>query len=73
MLKAPLLKNIIEAALLAAGRPLNIDELMALFSDAERPDRTQVRKALDKLQSEFDGTRDHAQGSGKWFSHPGET
>lgn len=53
-LKAPLLKNIIEAALLAAGRPLNIDELMALFSDAERPDRTQVRKTLDKLQSEFD-------------------
>lgn len=52
-LKAPLLKNIIEAALLAAGRPLNIDELMALFSDAERPDRAQVRKALDKLQSEF--------------------
>ncbi len=53
-LKAPLLKNIIEAALLAAGRPLNIDELMALFSDAERPDRVQVRKALDKLQSEFE-------------------
>ena len=52
-LKAPLLKNIIEAALLAAGRPLNIDELMALFSDAERPDRAQVRKALDELQSEF--------------------
>ena len=52
-LKAPLLKNIIEAALLAAGRPLNIDELMALFSDAERPDRAQVRKTLDKLQSEF--------------------
>jgi segregation and condensation protein B len=53
-LKAPQLKNIIEAALLAAGRPLNIDELMALFSDEERPDRVQVRKALDKLQSEFD-------------------
>ncbi|MGA9851597.1 MAG: SMC-Scp complex subunit ScpB [Gammaproteobacteria bacterium] len=47
------LKNIIEAALLAAGRPLNIDELMALFSDEERPDRTQVRKALDTLQAEF--------------------
>ncbi|MGA9854285.1 MAG: SMC-Scp complex subunit ScpB [Gammaproteobacteria bacterium] len=52
-LKAPLLKNIIEAALLAAGRPLSIDELMALFSDVERPDRAQVRKTLDKLQSEF--------------------
>jgi len=49
----PLLKNIIEAALLAAGRPLNIDELMALFDDAERPERTQIRKALDTLQTEF--------------------
>ncbi|MGH8378182.1 MAG: SMC-Scp complex subunit ScpB [Gammaproteobacteria bacterium] len=50
----PLLKNIIEAALLAVGRPLNIDELMALFSDEERPDRAQVRKALDLLHTEFE-------------------
>ncbi|MGB9430181.1 MAG: SMC-Scp complex subunit ScpB [Gammaproteobacteria bacterium] len=49
----PQLKNIIEAALLVAGRPLNIDELMALFGDAERPDRTQVRQAMDALQKEF--------------------
>ncbi|MDE2234358.1 MAG: SMC-Scp complex subunit ScpB [Gammaproteobacteria bacterium] len=53
-LKAPMLKNVIEAALLAAGRPLSIDELMALFGDDERPDRAQLRKILDKLQSEYD-------------------
>ncbi|MGH8280721.1 MAG: SMC-Scp complex subunit ScpB [Gammaproteobacteria bacterium] len=50
----PLLRNIIEAALLAAGRPLNLDELMALFSDAERPDRAQIRKALDSLHAAFE-------------------
>jgi segregation and condensation protein B len=52
-LQALQLKNIIEAALLAAGRPLNIDELMALFTDLERPERAQIRKALDTLQAEF--------------------
>lgn len=52
-LKAPLLKNIVEAALLAANRPLSIDELLSLFSDEERPERTVLRKALDKLQAEY--------------------
>ena len=47
------LKNIVEGALLAAGRPLNVDELLALFSDEERPDRAEVKKALDALHEEF--------------------
>ena len=47
------LKNIVEGALLAAGRPLNVDELLALFSDEERPDRVEVKKALDALHEEF--------------------
>ena len=51
--KTTQLRNIIEAALLAAGRPLSIDELMALFSDVERPERARVREALDALQKEF--------------------
>lgn len=49
------LKHIVEAALLAAGRPLNLDELMALFTDEERPARTELRKALDALQAECSG------------------
>ena len=49
------IRNILEAALLAAGRPLKLDELMALFTDAERPARNQIRQALDELQSEFTG------------------
>lgn len=47
------LKNIVEAALLAAGRPLTLDELLALFADEERPERAQVREALDALQADY--------------------
>ena len=49
------LKNILEGALLAAGRPLSVDEILALFSDEERPDRAEVKKALDALHTEFEG------------------
>jgi len=49
------LRNIIEGALLAAGRPLSIDELLALFADEDRPERGELRKALDMLQAEFEG------------------
>lgn len=47
------LKNIVEAALLAAGRPMNLDELLALFTEEERPDRTQVREALESLRADY--------------------
>ena len=47
------LKNIVEGALLASGRPLSVDELLALFSDEERPERSEVRKALETLAEEF--------------------
>lgn len=47
------LKNIVEAALLAAGRPLTLDELLALFTDEERPERAQVRDVLDALQADY--------------------
>lgn len=47
------LKHIVEAALLAAGRPMNLDELLALFTDAERPERTEVRAALETLRTEY--------------------
>ncbi len=47
------LKNIVEGALLAAGRPLSLDELLALFTDEERPERSEVKKALEALAEEF--------------------
>lgn len=49
------LRNLVEAALLAAGRPLNLDELLALFPDDDRPDRAEMRKAVDALQKDFEG------------------
>lgn len=47
------LKNIVEAALLAAGRALNLDELAALFSEEERPERTRLREAVEALRGEY--------------------
>jgi len=49
------LRNIVEGALLAAGRPLNMEELLALFPDDDSPDRAEVRKAIEALQKEFEG------------------
>ena len=48
------LKNIIEAALLASGAPMKIDQLLDLFDHDARPDRTEVREALETLESEYD-------------------
>jgi segregation and condensation protein B len=44
------LAGIIEAALLAAGRPLNLKELLDLFAEHERPDREALEGALEILE-----------------------
>jgi segregation and condensation protein B len=49
------LKNIVEAALLAAGRPLALDELAAVFGERERPELAEIRVALDALAAEYTG------------------
>ena len=43
-------QNIVEAALLAAGRPLNIDQLRDLFEEHERPARQVMEHALMLLE-----------------------
>ncbi len=48
------IKTIIEAALMAAGRPLSVDELLAVFGDFSRPERKQVREAVKVLQSDYE-------------------
>ncbi len=48
------IRNIIEAALLAAGRPLSLDQLATLFG-IEAPERAQLRAALDQLAEEYAG------------------
>jgi len=48
------LKNIIEAVLLAAGRPLSIEQLMAMFADYEKPERGELRDAITALQADYE-------------------
>ena len=46
------LKHIIEAALLAYGQPLNVEQLRELFDEHERPEPTAVRQALAALAAD---------------------
>src|SRR4029077_7378404 len=48
-------RNVIEAALLAAGTPLPVAELTRLFDDSARPSAQQVRAALAALAAEYSG------------------
>lgn len=49
------LKNIIEAALLAAGQPLTVEKLQALFPEGSQPTREEIRAALDQLEADYAG------------------
>lgn len=49
------LKNIIEAALLAAGRPLSLDHLADLFDETAMPSRQALRDALALLATDYEG------------------
>lgn len=48
------LKNIIEAILLGAGRPLTVDQLLVMFDEHERPDRSVIHDAISALQAEYE-------------------
>jgi segregation and condensation protein B len=47
------LKNILEAALLAAGEPLTLDKMLALFPGESQPGRDEASKALAALAEEY--------------------
>jgi segregation and condensation protein B len=49
------IRNVLEAALLAAGRPLSVAELAQLFEDASRPDNAALREAIEALGASFEG------------------
>jgi segregation and condensation protein B len=49
------LKNVVEAALLAAGKPLTVEQIRELFEEYERPGVTEVREALAELVEELKG------------------
>ena len=46
-------RNVIEAALLAAGRPLQLSELAQLFDESGRPTNDELRAALQTLTNEY--------------------
>ncbi len=48
-------KQIIEAALLAAGRPLLIDQLLELFAEDQRPERKALRELLAEIGRDYEG------------------
>lgn len=47
------LKHIIEATLLAAGRPVTSQQLLDLFDERERPTAEQLKAALDLLAADY--------------------
>ncbi len=49
------LKQIVEAALLAAGRPLSLDQLLALFDEREQPEKKALRDVLASLKEDYEG------------------
>ncbi len=48
------IKHFVEAALLAAGRPLNIDQLKGLFDGRMAPEKSEIRKAIATLNEEYE-------------------
>jgi len=47
-------RNVIEAALLAAGRPLAADELVGLFDERDGTNAAEVQAAIDALRSDYE-------------------
>tara|TARA_R110002096_G_scaffold124002_5_gene268150 strand:- start:23597 stop:24430 length:834 start_codon:yes stop_codon:yes gene_type:complete len=48
------IKYFLEAALLAAGRPLNIDQLQGLFDGRMAPEKAEIRAAIAALNEEYE-------------------
>jgi segregation and condensation protein B len=49
------LKNVIEAALLAAGRPVPLSELAQIFDEHARPTPKELRTILESLTADYEG------------------
>lgn len=47
------IKYFLESALLAAGRPLNVEQLQNLFDGRSAPEKSEIRKAIEVLNEEY--------------------
>jgi segregation and condensation protein B len=45
----------VEGALFAAGGPLTLDQILALFAEDERPGRAEVLAAIESLAADYEG------------------
>lgn len=54
-MNAELIKQIVEGALLAAGKPMDIARIEGLFDDDERPPRDQIKAALEEVEADCRG------------------
>ena len=54
-MNAELIKRIVEGALLAAGKPMDIARIESLFEDEERPPRDQIKAALEEVEADCRG------------------
>jgi segregation and condensation protein B len=48
-------KNVVEAALLAAARPVPIAELLQIFDEQSRPSPKEMRTVLEQLAADYEG------------------
>ena len=65
------LRNIVEAALLAADRPLSLADLAGLFEEAERPANVELRRALEMIEGEYEARalRELGPECARWLAH----
>ena len=49
------LKNVVEAALLAAARPVSVSELLQIFEEQSRPTAKEMRTILESLAADYEG------------------
>lgn len=54
-MERPPLKNILEAALMAAGSPLSLERMQSLFDDHEQPKSSELKQALTEIRQELLG------------------
>ena len=54
-MNSDLIKKIVEGALMAAGKSLDINHLERLFEDEERPSRDQIKAALEEIDDDCRG------------------
>ena len=47
------IKNICEASILAASKPMSVDQLLSVFGDGEKPDKAMIRTALSALKEDY--------------------